>query len=115
MKVIDIEHETFTKEHAEHVNRILGSRRRGDPVKEGDIIYRELNLDGVVYRRMGKYKEENHQSEESVRSFFKDHAKWFKREHHWILTKDQTGDYCYYRSAKQLNTLQKQYPERFLI
>jgi len=115
MEVMKIEHETMSEEYAQRINDIFGWKMTGPPCKEGDLIYRDLDMDDVVYKRVGRYREENRQSEASVRSFFDKHKKAFKREYHWILTKDQVGDYCFYRSVKQLNTLQREYPEKFIV
>lgn len=115
MEVTNIVHETMTAKYAERVNEMFRWRWGAPQAEEGDMIYYDIVVDGVTYKSVGRYREEDLKNEESVRSFLDKHKRGFKREYHWLLTKDQEGTYKFYRSGKQLNTLQRELPEKFAV
>lgn len=115
MQVIEIENETFTKEFAEGWNNIALSMpwKYKTLVKEGDILYGDIEFDGITYKSSGNYKDIDPKNKESVLNTFEDHKKAFKHEYHWIFTVNQEGIYKFYRSAKILKTLQREHPNKF--
>jgi len=113
MDVIEIRHEEATSEYAGKWNDILGGRPNFIPLKKGDIILRDLEIGGVMYKGLGKFIGVDYRNKEAVLAIFEAEKEGFKGEYHWVFTKDQRGIYAFYRSAKMLKTLKKEYPERF--
>lgn len=113
MEVIEIKHEEATQEFADGWNNILGWKLNWIPLKKGDVILRDVEIDGIIYKGVGQFKGFDYRNKDVVLSLFEEEKKNFKLEYHWLFTKDQRGIYAFYRSAKTLKTLRKEHPEKF--
>ena len=114
MEVTNIVYPTYSKEQAERENEHFRWRGWSLVKHEGDIdIPYETDINGIIYKKACLDRDFDYKNKEAVESQLDRVQRRFKREYHWLLTCDQEGTYMLQRSAKQLNTLQRQYPDRF--
>jgi len=113
MEVVEIEQEELTLEKAIDLTNLYTWNPKIGPFFLGELVLRDLNIDGVIYKTLGKFRHVDYTDKDQAFATLQEEKNQFKGEYHWLFTRNQKGVYAFYRSAKMLKTLKKEYPERF--
>ena len=113
MEVVEIQQEELTLEKAVNLTNLYAWNPKIGPFFPGELVLRDLDIDGVIYKTVGKHRHVDYTDKDQAFVTLQEEKSWFKGEYHWLFTRNQKGEYAFYRSAKMLKTLKKEHPERF--